>query len=99
MSHLPEPDMQDEHEQTPGWWKDYYAEFGSLWHVWENEAGFYARRLMSSPPAVVRADSPDELAEGVREAIRRRPGLGGEAARDLHDLSHTIRLVRRLPLE
>jgi hypothetical protein len=36
------------------------------WHTWEGVAGIlYARRLLSSPPRVVRATTVDDLAAAI----------------------------------
>jgi hypothetical protein len=41
------------------------------WHLWEGIGGdmYYARRLRSSPPITLRAESLDELRELVREYV------------------------------
>jgi hypothetical protein len=47
------------------------------WHYWRGVSGlFYARRVRSSPPVVLRAGNLDELRALVREHIKSR-----EAAR------------------
>lgn len=52
--------------EHPEWWS-YGHEF-PRWHVWRGIAGLlYARRLMSSPPRVVRGQDPVELRDLIRE--------------------------------
>jgi hypothetical protein len=47
------------------------------WHAWRGvgDTGWYARRVKSSPPVVLRAESKDELkAKGLEhQAARERP--------------------------
>jgi hypothetical protein len=41
------------------------------WHAWIGASGIlYARRPMSSPPRVVRAESPDQLAAAIEDCER-----------------------------
>jgi hypothetical protein len=50
----------------PDWWT-YGHEF-PRWHVWRGIAGLlYGRRLMSSPPRVVRGQDATELRDLIRE--------------------------------
>jgi hypothetical protein len=50
----------------PDWW-GYGHEF-PRWHVWRGIAGLlYARRLMSSPPRVVRGQDTTELRDQIRK--------------------------------
>jgi hypothetical protein len=43
------------------------------WHWWKGVSGlFYARRVKSSPPVVLRAETLDELKKLVREHIAAR---------------------------
>jgi hypothetical protein len=50
----------------PDWWS-YGHEF-PRWHVWRGIAGLlYGRRLMSSPPRVVRGQDAAELRDLIRE--------------------------------
>jgi hypothetical protein len=43
------------------------------WHVWKGVSGLvYARWLMSSPPAVVRAEDPRDLIDGIAAEILKR---------------------------
>ncbi len=57
--------------EQPDWWL-YAAEFPH-WHVWRGIAGLlYARRLMSSPPRVLRSQDPLELRDQIRQAELRR---------------------------
>jgi hypothetical protein len=43
------------------------------WHWWEGVSGlYYARRMKSSPPVVLRAENMDELQELVRQHIASR---------------------------
>jgi hypothetical protein len=44
------------------------------WHWWRGvgDTGFYARRPKSSPPIVLRAGSPEELREQVRQYLASR---------------------------
>ena len=53
--------------EVPDWWP--YAHEFPYWHVWRGIAGLlYARRLMSSPPRVVRSQDPVELREQIMQA-------------------------------
>ena len=53
--------------EAPEWWP--YAHEFPYWHVWRGIAGLlYARRLMSSPPRVVRSQDPVELREQIMQA-------------------------------
>jgi hypothetical protein len=55
---------------VPVWWP--YAAELPYWHVWRGISGLvYARRLMSSPPRVVRGEDAVDL----RDAIRREEFL------------------------
>ncbi len=57
--------------EPPDWWP-YAGEFPH-WHVWRGIAGLlYARRLMSSPPRVLRSQDPVELRDQIRQAELRR---------------------------
>jgi hypothetical protein len=52
---------------APDWWP--YAREFPHWHVWRGIAGLlYARRLMSSPPRVVRSQDPVELLDQIKRA-------------------------------
>jgi hypothetical protein len=43
------------------------------WEVWQGIAGLvYARRLLSSPPIVVRAEDPRDLIDQIRGELGRR---------------------------
>jgi hypothetical protein len=43
------------------------------WEIWTGISGLvYARRLLSSPPAVVRAEDPQDLIDAIRAEIGRR---------------------------
>ena len=43
------------------------------WHVWKGISGLvYARRLLSSPPVVVRAEDPRDLIDQIKAEIGRR---------------------------
>jgi hypothetical protein len=43
------------------------------WHVWRGISGLvYARLMLSSPPAVVRAEDPRDLIDQIRAEIGRR---------------------------
>ena len=43
------------------------------WEVWTGIAGLvYARKLLSSPPIVVRAEDPRDLIDQIRAEIGRR---------------------------
>jgi hypothetical protein len=43
------------------------------WHAWRGVTGlFYARRVKSSPPIVLRAESLDDLYEQVRAHVSER---------------------------
>jgi hypothetical protein len=55
------------HSDWPDWWPEPYRIAHPAWHVWEGVAGLkYARRLMSSPPRVVRvAGSADDLKAAI----------------------------------
>lgn len=50
-------------EEIPDWWP--YAARFPRWHVWKGLGLLYARRPRSSPPKVVRAANPDDLAQKV----------------------------------
>jgi hypothetical protein len=53
--------------EAPDWWP--YAREFPHWHVWRGIAGLlYARRLMSSPPRVVRSQDPVELLDQIKRA-------------------------------
>jgi hypothetical protein len=44
------------------------------WHVWRGIAGIlYARRMLSSPPRVVRAETPAQLHAAILAETARRP--------------------------
>lgn len=59
-------DLMTAGTEQPDWWS-YGHEF-PRWHVWRGIAGLlYARRLMSSPPRVVRGQDPAELRELIKE--------------------------------
>jgi hypothetical protein len=58
-------------EDSTDWWP-YAPEFPN-WHVWRGVAGvLYARRLLSSPPRVVRSMNAEDLRERIRQAYTRR---------------------------
>lgn len=63
----PEP-SRDRGQDVPGWWAPYAAEFPS-WRAWRGvgETCYYARLPGSSPPLVVRASDPANLAERMRD--------------------------------
>ena len=43
------------------------------WHYWRGVSGlFYARRKLSSPPVVLRAESLDELRAKIKEYLAER---------------------------
>jgi hypothetical protein len=70
-------------EQVPEWWQPYAAEF-PRWHAWEGIAGLkYARRMLSSPPRVVRAVTPGGLRDAIRGEVRRRPLLSAAVAESM----------------
>lgn len=59
-------DLMTAGTEDPDWWA-YSNEF-PRWHVWRGIAGLlYARRLMSSPPRVVRGHDPVELRDLIRQ--------------------------------
>jgi hypothetical protein len=59
-------DLMTAGTEQPDWWS-YGHEF-PRWHVWRGIAGLlYARRLMSSPPRVVRGQDPAELRDLIKE--------------------------------
>jgi hypothetical protein len=59
-------DLMTASTEDPDWWA-YSSEF-PRWHVWRGIAGLlYARRLMSSPPRVVRGHDPVELRDLIRQ--------------------------------
>jgi len=65
MEHSPPP-----HDEVPDWWRPYAAEF-PYWHVWRGVSGLlYARRPLTSPPAVIRATDVGDL----RDQIKNREG-------------------------
>jgi hypothetical protein len=44
------------------------------WEVWTGIAGLvYARRLLSSPPIVIRAEDPADLRDQIRGYLGRQP--------------------------
>jgi len=52
-------------DDVPDWWP-YGAEF-PRWHIWRGVCGLlYARRLRTSPPIVVRADTAVDLRDQIR---------------------------------
>jgi hypothetical protein len=58
-------------EDSTDWWP-YAPEFPN-WHVWRGVAGvLYARRLLSSPPRVVRSMNAEDLRDRIRQAYTRR---------------------------
>ena len=57
----------DTQDDVPDWWP-YAAEFPH-WHVWRGVCGqFYARRLRTSPPIVVRGENAVDLPDKIRQA-------------------------------
>ena len=51
-----------ENDDWPAWWPRTRREEYPYWEVWRGVSGlFYARRVMSSPPQVVRGESVEEL--------------------------------------
>jgi hypothetical protein len=57
-----EPTLDDVRAQFPAW------------EVWKGISGLvYARRVLSSPPMVVRAEDPRDLIDAIRAEIGRRP--------------------------
>lgn len=59
-------DLMTAGTEDPDWWS-YSSEF-PRWHVWRGIAGLlYARRLMSSPPRVVRGHDPVQLRDLIRQ--------------------------------
>jgi len=55
-------------EDLPDWWRPYAAEF-PYWHVWRGVSGLlYARRPLTSPPAVVRATGVEDLRDQIKSA-------------------------------
>jgi hypothetical protein len=53
-------------EGAPDWWP--YAPEFPHWHVWRGVAGlFYARRIKSSPPTVVRGEDAVDLRDQIRQ--------------------------------
>lgn len=56
---------------APDWWP--YAREFPHWHVWRGIAGLlYARRLMTSPPRVLRSQDPAGLRDQILQAELRR---------------------------
>jgi hypothetical protein len=50
----------------PAWWAPFADEF-PCWHAWTGvTGGLYARLPRSSPPVVVLAADPDDLAAAIR---------------------------------
>jgi hypothetical protein len=48
---------------------EYRSQFRGWW-VWKGIAGIlYARLMLSSPPRVVRAESPEDLADQIRAEL------------------------------
>jgi hypothetical protein len=59
-------DLMTAGTEHPDWWS--YGQEFPRWHVWRGIAGLlYARRLLSSPPRVVRGQDPAELRDLIRE--------------------------------
>ncbi len=57
----PEPTLDDVEREFSGW------------HCWKGISGLvYARRLLSSPPVVVRAEDPRDLIDQIKAEIGRR---------------------------
>jgi hypothetical protein len=45
------------------------------WHCWEGVNGlWYGRRILTSPPVVLRAESPSQLQAAIERWHQRRPG-------------------------
>lgn len=66
VSEAPEPALDDRY---PDWWPVEYQQEFRHWWVWRGIAGLlYARRIMSSPPRVVRAESVEDLREKIVSA-------------------------------
>jgi hypothetical protein len=66
-------------ENWPDWWPAPYREQYPLWHVWSGIGGLlYARRMMSSPPRVVRGESVEDL---HRKIEAQAGGAGGSILR------------------
>lgn len=56
-------------ESQPAWWPAEYSTEFPHWHVWRGVGGLlYGRRLMSSPPRVVRAESVEDLGDQIRSS-------------------------------
>jgi hypothetical protein len=52
---------------------DVAAEFPA-WHVWRGISGLvYARKALSSPPVVLRAESPQDLRDQIRGHLGGQP--------------------------
>jgi hypothetical protein len=57
----------DPSQERPGWWPVENSAKYPYWHVFRGIGGlYYARRLMSSPPRLVRAESVQDLADQIR---------------------------------
>jgi hypothetical protein len=53
---------------TPEWWQPYAASW-SRWEAWQGvNQLYYARIPRSSPPIVVRGESPEDLADMICRA-------------------------------
>lgn len=59
-------ELADPQRERPLWWPPENADKYPYWHVFRGVPGlYYGRRLMSSPPRIVRAESPEDLAEQI----------------------------------
>ena len=64
----PEPSLDDTEREL----RDVEREF-PRWHCWKGVSGLvYARRLLSSPPMVARAETPAALIPAIYAEIGRR---------------------------
>lgn len=60
-----------ENEEWPDWWPHTRREEYPYWWVWQGVSGlYYARRIMSSPPKVVRGESVDALRDAIDYMVR-----------------------------
>jgi hypothetical protein len=70
MDDLPTPAQRSGAEPTLG---DVAREFPG-WECWRGIAGLlYARKMLSSPPVVIRAEGPQDLRDQIRGWLGRQP--------------------------
>lgn len=59
---------RDERPPVPQWWEPYAGEFPE-WQAWRGVSRlFYARKLETVPPVVVRGEDPEDLRNEIIRA-------------------------------